>query len=297
MAKKIIQRIDGVLKQINHVQEELGSVSFEDFLKQKYVPEAVSFSVSQVGERMNKLEELLGNIYPDLPWKAARRMRNIIVHDYDNVRFDEVYSTATKDLPVLKQKLLDIKAELLQTKLHTLETERLYLRPWDDFDADELFELAKEPEIGLWCGWEPHKHIRDTFFALHNFLEFQDTYCICLKNNEIIGSIGLHLKEQTELTDKDNECELGFWIGKQFWGNGYATEAAQEIIRHAFNDLNIQTIWCSHYEGNNRSKRVQEKLGFKYSKMQGNIVIGSTEKPKITVIYKLTKQDWAAINH
>ena len=266
MAKKIIARIDGILKQINHVQEEINGLSFEEFQNGYLIPEAVSFSVSQVGERMNKLEELIGEQYPNLPWKDARKMRNIIVHDYDNVDFKKVYSTATKDLPILKSELLKIKDEIKHTSEKSLYTARLIIRPWDDFDADELFELAKEPEIGEMCGWEPHKHIRDTFFALHNFLEMDGCFAICLKESgDIIGSIGLSFGNNSNIVESDNECELGFWIGKPYWNNGYATEASKKIVEYAFENLNIAKIWCCYYEENIKSKRVQERLNFEFS--------------------------------
>lgn len=282
MAEKIIQRIDGILKQINRVQKELENVSFESFQQFDLLPEAISFSIAQVGERMNKLEELIGDKYPELPWKEARKMRNQIVHDYDAVNFKLVYFTATNDLPILKDNLLKIKCDILQINKHSLETKRLFLRPWNDFDVDELFDLAKDPEIGKCCGWEPHKHIKDSLFALHNFLELEETYAICLKdNNKIIGSIGLNLCGNTHLTNKIDECELGFWIGKQYWNNGYATEAGEELLRYAFEKLKMRIVWCSYYQDNGKSKRVQEKLGFKYCYKNKNKIINNIINDKI----------------
>lgn len=64
------------------------------------------------------------------------------------------------------------------------------------------------------------------------------------------------------MTDKDGECELGYWLGKPFWGRGYMPEAAGTISRHAFSDLGMAKVWCGYYEGNFKSKRVQEKVGF-----------------------------------
>ena len=69
-----------------------------------------SYILNEVGcilIRMNKLEELLGDKYPNIPWKQARKMRNIIIHDYDHVDFEKVYYTSTKDLPLLKQELFE----------------------------------------------------------------------------------------------------------------------------------------------------------------------------------------------
>ena len=75
MASKIVQRIDGILKHIIVVQREMNNISFNDFKKQTLLPDAISFNLAQIGERMNKLEEVLKDKYPDLPWKEARKMR------------------------------------------------------------------------------------------------------------------------------------------------------------------------------------------------------------------------------
>ena len=244
---------------------------------------------------MNQIEKELSPKYDQLPWIDARKMRNVIVHDYDSVNFKEVYLTATQDLPVLANDLLDVKNDIKKVDKATFTTARLILRPWDDFDADELFELAKEPEIGYWCGWNPHKHIRDTFFNLHNFLEIEETYAICLKENGLlIGSIGLSFN--TDLAEKENECELGYWIGKEYWNNGYATEASKKIIEHAFNDLNIRTIWCGYYNGNERSKRVQEKLGFTYHHTCENVNVPQLKTTRIGHSNILTKEQWEKDN-
>lgn len=264
MDDKAIQRIDGVLKHIDKIQKELNGVSFDEFNKSTLLVDAISFSVAQIGERMVKLEELLKGKYPDLPWVQARRMRNIIVHDYDNSDPAKVYKTATSDLDDLKKWFLKIKDDIKHISDNSIKTERLLIRPWDDLDADELFELAKEPEIGYWCGWEPHKSIRDSLFVLHNFLEVKNTFAICIKESgRIIGSISLSF--EGESIKNDNECELGFWIGKEYQNNGYAFEAASKMIDDAFKTLGVDIILATYYENNYKSKRLLEKLGFSFT--------------------------------
>ena len=78
----------------------------------------------------------------------------------------------------------------------------------------------------------------------------------------VVGCISL--TTDSDLIKKDNECELGFWIGTKYQRNGYAFEAATEIIKHAFTNLGINTIWCGYFEGNVKSKQLQEKLGFAF---------------------------------
>ena len=66
------------------------------------------------------------------------------------------------------------------------------------------------------------------------------------------------------MTDRDDECELGYWLGEPFWGRGYMPEAAYALMKRGFDTLEVPHIWCGCYVGNKESKRVQEKLGFIY---------------------------------
>ena len=69
-------------------------------------------------------------------------------------------------------------------------------------------------------------------------------------------------RHRTELPGPDEE--LGYALSPQFWGRGLMSEAARELIRFGFEDLGLRTIWCNHYDGNERSRRVIEKCGFHY---------------------------------
>ena len=263
MDNKVIQRIDGTLKQIDNVKRGIDGISFNDFINDGKTMDLVSFRLLQLGERMIKLEQLLRDKYPELPWSKARTMRNIIAHDYEMANPQTIYDTATKDMDVLKNHFLKIKDDIKHISENSLFTERLLLRPWDDMDAEELLKLASNKEIAQWCGWEPHTNIRDSLFALHNFLETKETYAVCLKDNgQLVGSIGLMF--DTVVAQNKDECELGFWIGEQYQRNGYAFEASQALIERAFDELDVSEIYASYRIENIQSKRVLEKLGFEY---------------------------------
>jgi RimJ/RimL family protein N-acetyltransferase len=83
-------------------------------------------------------------------------------------------------------------------------------------------------------------------------------FAITLKpTGELAGSIGLILNTV------DHHGELGYWIGKPYWDNGYATEAARVVVEHAFLVLKLHRIFAHHFSRNAASGRVMQKLGMK----------------------------------
>lgn len=175
----------------------------------------------------------------------------------------------------------------------TIETDRLILRPWKLSDAKTCFIYASNPLIGPVAGWPVHKSVEESRRVIRNVLMARGTYAICLKSTgELIGSIGLKFRGNTDFTDKEDECELGFWIGQPFWGNGYMPEAVRAVIKHAFCDIGINKIWCGYYEGNEKSKRVQEKCGFKYVRTVPDLYVPQMHETRVGIANALTKEDW-----
>lgn len=178
-----------------------------------------------------------------------------------------------------------------------LETERLILRPWEDSDAEDLYIYATDPDVGPITGWPMHKSIDESCDVIKNVLNGPEAYAICLKEDgRAIGDIELELNGHTAMTDRDDECELGFWLGKQFWGRGIMPEAANELLRRAFEDLGMQKVWCGYYDGNNKSRRVQEKCGFKYQCTNENVDVPLMHEKRTEHIYMMTKEDWMAMH-
>ena len=175
----------------------------------------------------------------------------------------------------------------------TLQTERLILRPWRDSDADDLYFYAKDPDVGPIAGWPPHHSAEESLNVIRKVLSGTEAYALCLKENgRAIGAIELKLKGHTDLTDRDDECELGYWLGKPFWGRGLMPEAARELLRHAFEDLGMQKVWCAYYDGNEKSKRVQEKVGFRYQWTTPDVDVPLLGETRIGHVNCMTKTEW-----
>ncbi|WP_406537094.1 GNAT family N-acetyltransferase [Methanobrevibacter sp.] len=144
-----------------------------------------------------------------------------------------------------------------------LKTENLTLRPWKDSDAECLYHFAKNPKIGPIAGWPPHESVEDSLNIIRTVFAKKETYAI-VKDDVPIGCVGLLFHPDCNHWWGEGAAELGYWIGEEYWNNGYATEASKELIRHAFFDLNVDAIFASYRQENKQSGRVLEKLGFKY---------------------------------
>lgn len=174
-----------------------------------------------------------------------------------------------------------------------LTTERLVLRPWTEEDAESLFEYAKDPDVGPIAGWPSHKSVEESLDVIRNVFSGKECYAICKKGNDkAIGAIELKLNGHTDMTERDDECELGYWLGKPFWGRGYVPEAGRELIRRGFEELGMTTIWCGYYDGNVKSKRVQEKLGFSYHHTCDEVPVPLLNETRVGHTNYLTKEQW-----
>lgn len=174
-----------------------------------------------------------------------------------------------------------------------LETERLILRPWGEEDAEDLYTYASDPDIGPPAGWAPHKSVENSLEIIKNILSKPETYAVCLKeNNKPIGSIGFH---RNDLAQNDDEYELGYWIGKPYWGRGLIPEAARAMLKYAFETLNMNKIWCGYYDGNEKSRKVQEKLGFIYQNRTEGIIIKQLNEVRTGHSNLMTKERWQKV--
>lgn len=98
--------------------------------------------------------------------------------------------------------------------------------------------------------------------------------------------------EKSNLNLPETEGEIGYWIGVPFWGRGLIPEAVRELIRHAFEDLGLETLWCGYFDGNEKSKRCQEKCGFVYHHTNSDIQWKLMDDIRTEHITRLTEEEW-----
>ena len=176
-----------------------------------------------------------------------------------------------------------------------LETKRLTLRPWREEDAESLFRYASDPNIGPPAGWPPHESVENSRQIIQQVLSAAETYAVCLKDGEAIGSVGLKLRGSTDMTDREDECELGYWIGKPYWGQGLIPEACRALLKYAFTQLGMRAVWCGYYDGNEKSRKVQEKLGFVYRYTTENLELPLLGEYRTGHTNLMTKERWQKV--
>ncbi len=146
-----------------------------------------------------------------------------------------------------------------------LQTERLVLRPFQQSDLEDLYEYASVDGVGECAGWKHHESIDESRSVLHLFMREKKTFAIVRKEDgKVIGSLGLEALSLDPVEGEHYGREIGYVLGKPYWGKGLATEAVQAVISHCFETLLYDYLTVCHSIENDRSRRVIEKNGFSY---------------------------------
>lgn len=142
-----------------------------------------------------------------------------------------------------------------------LETKRTILRPFEESDAADLYEYARDPRVGPMAGWKPHESVEESLHVIRTVLSAPHTFAIVEKAaGKVIGSAGFTGRRHGESTVD----EIGYALSPAYWGRGIMPEVVAELLRFGFEELWLYSIWCGHYADNDRSRRVIEKSGFTF---------------------------------
>lgn len=154
-----------------------------------------------------------------------------------------------------------------------IRTERLLLRPHRLADADAWYALQSDPRVVEHLSW-PLRTRAESFVHLahrtqHNSLEHRDDFLALAVelDGRLIGDASLHLRT---LDLADRRLEIGWVIGPQWQGRGYAREAAEAMLRLAFDDMSAEIVEAHMTSANTASKRLAEHLGFEERSNDGD---------------------------
>jgi ribosomal-protein-alanine N-acetyltransferase len=155
-----------------------------------------------------------------------------------------------------------------------LRTNRLFLRPIAVSDATALFAARGDAEVMRFWDWPAQESVAAVEGVLAEHIpELTDNttlwWVVALSpDGPAIGECDL-----SEIDRHHKRAEVGFLFARAYWGQGYAREAMERVIRHGFNELRLERLLARFHDGNDASKRLLEKLEFAYEgRLRGHVV-------------------------
>ena len=177
--------------------------------------------------------------------------------------------------------------------MNIIETNRLILRGWKVDDYLDMYEINSDEKVNPNAGCSVVKDISKIKNILNLYISKNQSYAIELKSeNKVIGTIGIDEIAPDESLKDLKQRYVGYRLNSNYWGKGFATEAAQSLIKYLFENLNLDLIWSSHYDFNEKSKRVIEKCGFHYKFSINKTVKALENKTVKELFYNLTKDEY-----
>ena len=173
-----------------------------------------------------------------------------------------------------------------------LQTERLILRRFVESDAEAMFQnWASSAENLTHVTWDPNPDVEVTRNSIRNWVASYTNpnyfkWAICLKEDpeQVIGDISI-----VEMDEIDSSCEIGYILGKNYWGRGMMTEALKAVLDFCFTQAGFQKVRARYASLNPASGRVMEKAGMSYLK---TITNGVERKDYVAdLIYYQIKKD------
>ena len=175
----------------------------------------------------------------------------------------------------------------------TIETERLILRRFVEDDAQAMFDnWASCSENLTYVTWDPHPNVYFTKNSIRTWVASYDNpnyykWAICLKEKpeQVIGDISI-----VAIDENDSSCEIGYVLGKKYWGHGMMTEALKAVLDFSFTQVGFQKVKARYVSLNPASGRVMEKAGMSYLK---TITNGVERKDYVAelIYYQISRED------
>lgn len=174
-----------------------------------------------------------------------------------------------------------------------LKTERLIMRPWQESDAASLYKYASDDRVGPIAGWPVHQSEEESLEIIRTVFSHPAIYAVALKEDNVaIGMAGLLIGKDSNFDIADNEAEVAYWIGVPFWGQGFIPEAVKELMRHAFEELKMDALWCGYFAENEQSFKAQAKCGFKHHHTEEKQFNQFMNDYRVEHISRIGKDEW-----
>lgn len=160
--------------------------------------------------------------------------------------------------------------------------------------AEPMQQLANDYEVAKWTRLPfPYPPNGAVQFISHQIMERDagNAFIFAMEySGSFVGACGLHN------VSNGQGPELGYWVGKPFWGNGYATRGTQLLVRFGFEQLSLPRIHAHAIEPNNASRRVLEKCGFRFLGLKEHFDKNIQHPHSKIALYEITNTDGPSVS-
>lgn len=174
-----------------------------------------------------------------------------------------------------------------------LETKRLILRDFAASDWEAIYAYQKRPVFYRFYDWTERTEEASWRFVQHWIGEQKvsprrkwQLAIVRRLSGELIGNVGLRMNSA-----ESHEADIGYELDPDFWGQGYATEAASAILKFGFETLNLHRIWAGCVADNAASARILERIGMT---QEGRLRDHHFYKDRYwdTLMYAILRSEW-----
>ena len=182
------------------------------------------------------------------------------------------------------------------SRLPVLETQRLLLRPLKMSDCQDVFAYSRDPEVARHVLWDAHQTIGQTRGYLRYILrQYRNgdpsSYGIVLKDTgHVIGTIGFMW-----LNTENRSAEVGYSLAREYWNQGFMTEALRAVLDLAFRKLNLHRVEAQHETDNPASGRVMLKSGMRHEGTMRGRLFNKGRFVDMDV-YAILREDWVPMH-
>ena len=177
-------------------------------------------------------------------------------------------------------------------RLPELETEDLILRKPRMRDAKDIFRYASDPEVARYVLWESHRSVSETASFVRDLrvrirAGYPSSWVVSLRETGlVIGTIGF-----VWYSTDNNAAELGYSFSREYWNQGYATQALHAVIDCLFSSLPLNRLEAQHDVRNPASGRVMQKCGLTQEGFLRGRIMNKGEYID-TALYSILRSDW-----
>lgn len=151
----------------------------------------------------------------------------------------------------------------------TITTARLALREIEEADAERIWPYVSDPEISRHMSWHAHRSLDETraFIAdVRARMQAGSTLALVIidrASGSVCGLVSLIAIMRTHRALRYDKAELAYWLGSEFRGRGYATEACRAVLQYGFENLGLNKVTVAHALENGASRDLIRRLGFR----------------------------------